>query len=366
MAVDGEVRRRLRSEPVAGCCRPRLSWPASGRFDDRRVGRDSLLEQKLRSAHHRLGVEPPRHQVVEQGVGQGHQAHALMMGHVRSHDRQSRILGEPFRRVIDGLVEAEWPLGPVAGQTPEVRQGFAGSDHRRHDRRVRGDNPILLQPPLEAQPGHAERLILIIALEELGIVCGFGDPPGDSELLAILDLAGHGGPARLGEQRIGQGAQEQSRHQVLEHRPAPGDQADPPRRPDVGAPELEPVAPGGVSARDRQVAGQAGFRGEQVVAGPVELPLAQVRADREEVPFRLVERAEVHGGGKGVGAVDELEQAIAQAGCRGVTGNRLVLASAAAIPTASVPAIASPPRRDSSSRLKRFAGSAPRPAGRLS
>ena len=51
--------------------------------------------------------------------------------------------------------------------------------------------------------------------------------------------------------------QQQPRHQVLEHRAAPGEQADPPGGADERPAELEPVPPGHVAAGDGQEAGQA-------------------------------------------------------------------------------------------------------------
>ena len=59
-------------------------------------------------------------------------------------------------------------------------------------------------------------------------------------------------------------------HQVLEHRPAPGEQADPAGGLDERPAELEPVPARGLAPGDRQEARQARLRGQQVVAGGVE------------------------------------------------------------------------------------------------
>ena len=134
--------------------------------------------------------------------------------------------------------------------------------------------------------------------------------------MAILDLAGHGCPAGFREQRVGQAAQQQARHQVLEHRPAPRDQANPSRGVDVGPAKLEPVAARSISSSDVQVARQARLRGQQVIAGPVEIPVAEVGPDRVKMPFRLVQRTEVHRGAEGLGAIGQVEQPIAQTGSR--------------------------------------------------
>ncbi len=276
-----------------------------GSLDDRRVVRDPLLQQQLDGANHRLGMKPARHHIVEQRVGQGHQAHPLVVGHVRPHDDAPLALGQAVGRVVDRLVEAISALGSLLGQAAQVFQGLARCDHRGHGRGVGGDDPVLVQSLLEPQSRHAERLVVIIAVGVLGGVCRLGDAPGKAQLLAVLDLPRHGRAARLGQQRAGQAAQQQPGHQVLEHRPAPGDQADPARHADEVPAKLEPVAARGLAPRDGQVARQAGFRGQQVVAGVVELSLRQVEADREEVAIGPVQRPEVHAGGEGLGTVGQ-------------------------------------------------------------
>ena len=124
--MAGVVSRRLSSgAAVAGRRPPAAPARRLRRLDDRRVARDPLLQQQLDGADHRLGVEPAGHRVVEQGVGQGHQAHPLVVGHVRPDDDRPLPLGEPVGRVVDRLVEAVGPLGPLGGEAAEVLQGLA-------------------------------------------------------------------------------------------------------------------------------------------------------------------------------------------------------------------------------------------------
>ena len=84
---------------------------------------------------------------------------------------------------------------------------------------------ILLQSLLEPQARHAEGLVLVIAVGVLSGVGRLGDAPGQAQLPAVLDLPRHGRAARPVQQRPGQAPQEQPGHQILEHRPAPRDQA---------------------------------------------------------------------------------------------------------------------------------------------
>ena len=151
-------------------------------------------------------------------------------------------LGTRSRRVVDRLVEAIRSLGALLGEAAEVFQGLARREHRGHDRRVGGDDMILLQPLLEPQARHAEGLVLVIAIGVLSGEGRLGDAPGQAQLPAILDLPRHGRAARPVQQRAGQAPQQQPGHQILEHRPAPRDQPDPARRANEVPAQLEPVA----------------------------------------------------------------------------------------------------------------------------
>ena len=104
--------------------------------------------------------------------------------------------------------------------------------------------------------------------------------------------------------------------------PAPRDQADPARRADERAAELEPVAARRLAPRDGQVARQARFRRQQVVAGVVEPPLRQVEADREEVAIGPVQRPEVHRGGQRLGPVGQAAEPIQPFRRRGLANGR--------------------------------------------
>ena len=128
-------------------------------------------------------------------------------------------------------------------------------------------------PRFSPRPGHAERLVLVVAVGVQGVEGRFRDPPGHAQLPAVLDLPGHRRAARLGDERAGQAAEQQPRHQVLEHRAAPGEQPEPPRAADERPAELEPVPARRIAPRDGQEARQARLGGEQVVTGAVEPPL---------------------------------------------------------------------------------------------
>ncbi len=48
---------------------------------------NALLQQQFAGGDHRLDMEPPPHQPVLQGVGDGDDGHALVMRHVAVHHR---------------------------------------------------------------------------------------------------------------------------------------------------------------------------------------------------------------------------------------------------------------------------------------
>ena len=149
-------------------------------------------------------------------------------------------------------------------------------------------------PRLEAQPGNAEPPVLIHLVHVDRVVARLGDAPGHVALPAVLDLARDGGLAGLLQQRVLVAGQEQPRHEVLEHRAAPRHQAEVAAVAGEQAAESEPVLLRHLALRDQQVAGQAGFGGQQVVPGRIAPPLAHVVADAQQVARPVVEELEVH------------------------------------------------------------------------
>ena len=311
--VSGEVKRRLIGATVSTRSVLGQVFGLHLGFrglDDRRIIGNPLLKEQVDGTDHRLGVEPPRHHIEKERVGQGHQAHPLMVRHERPDDDPPLALGHPIAGVVERLIETIGSLGTLLGKAAEVFQGLARREHRGHDRRVGGDDMILLQSLLEPQPRHTESLVLVIAIGVLSGVGRLGDAPGQAQLPAVLDLPRHGRAARPVQKRPRQASQEQPGHQVLEHRPAPRDQPDPARRANEVAAEVEPVAAGSLAPRDGQIARQARFRRQQVVACVVELPLRQVEADGEEVAIGPEQRPEVHRGGQGFGTVGQAAEPI--------------------------------------------------------
>ena len=116
-------------------------------------------------------------------------------------------------------------------------------------------------------------------------------PTGSSFCVAVLDLPLHRVPAGVIEHRVAEGAREQQRHQVLEHRAAPGQQRLACATSTIpGAAQREPVLGGHIAFRDRHQARETAFARQQIVVA-AEFPRAAHRiADAEQ--FALPRRRE--------------------------------------------------------------------------
>ncbi len=138
---------------------------------DRRRARHALLQQQLRGLHARVGVEAPHHRVAEQDVGERDEGHALVVGHEGPHDgsvgrvaglARAELGGGPVR-VVDRLVVAVGPRAPVVRQAPQVAHRELRLHHRGEGRRVRSHDQLVGEAPFQAQAGHAEGLVLVVA-----------------------------------------------------------------------------------------------------------------------------------------------------------------------------------------------------------
>ncbi len=216
------------------------------------------------------------------------------------------------RRVVDGLVVPEATLGTGGGQARQVLQRRLRRDRQRQRRRIRGDHEIVGQATLEAEPGHAERLVLVRVVPVAHVVGRFGDAPRHSTLSSVLHLARHGAAIGGVEQRVREGPHQQRRHQVLEHRRAPRQERGHAVDAHRATPEMEPVPLGHVAAGDRDEAGQPGLGRQQVVVRHVEdagaLGIREAVPDRELVPRAVVEEPERHLVGERAAALREVQQ----------------------------------------------------------
>ena len=114
----------------------------------------------------------------------------------------------------------------------------------------------------------------------------------------VLDLSRRARPAALIEQRAGEAAHQQQRHQVLEHRAAPRHQRGSTVHARDQAPEVEPVVLRHVALGDGDEAGESRFRRQQIVERAVRaagtIGVREPVADREDAPPAIVEKTKPH------------------------------------------------------------------------
>ena len=94
----------------------------------------------------------------------------------------------------------------------------------RHQRGIRRNHQVIAQAALKAQPRHAKSAVLVVLVGIEAVKAGFRDAPGHALRFPIGDLVQDRALGAVCQQRARVGAQEQRRHQVLEHGRAPGEQ----------------------------------------------------------------------------------------------------------------------------------------------
>ena len=256
--------------------------------------RYALLQQQQRGLERRVGLEAALHRLVEQQIGQRQQAHALVVRHVRAHDRAGLAARQARRRVVDRLVVTEGAGQALVGQALQVLDGGSRFDHQRHHAGVRRHHQVLGQAALEAQTRHAEGAVLVVQVGVGGVVARLGHAPRHTALAPIADLAVDGREHGLVQQRVVVARHHQHRHQVLEHRAAPRQQQGVAVHRGEQASEGEPVGLRHLALRDGGEAGQAHFGGQQVVVAGIAAVLVDVVADGHQVACRVVEEAVFH------------------------------------------------------------------------
>ena len=113
-------------------------------------------------------------------------------------------------------------------------------------------------------------------------------------LPAILDLACHRCAVALVEQRPREAAQEEARHEILEHGATPGEQGHRTGRAGERPAELKPMSLGHIPARNGQETGKPGLRRQQIVVGIVQPAQGKVVANGKQMTPLVVKDFEIH------------------------------------------------------------------------
>jgi hypothetical protein len=219
-----------------------------------------------------------------------------VVSHVRTDHRDWSVFRQPGGGVVEGLVETVPTAGAGGGQATEVPESGRRIDHGRQARRIGSDDDVLAEPPAQSEARHSEVRILVRHLQVARVVARLRYAPGDTPLGTVRDLAAYDEPACLVQQAPRRRPHHQGRHQVLEHRSRPGHEDRVLFDGRQGTAEPEPGRDRDIALRDRDEARETGLRGEQVVPAGVEAPVRDTVPDREELPHRVEEEAEVHAG----------------------------------------------------------------------
>ena len=110
--------------------RRRSSWMLGElggvRVEGRGLG-NPLLEQQRGRLEQRIRLESLLHRTVQEQIGQGEEAHALVMGHERPDDGARLPAGQTGRGVVDGFIEAVSPSNPSAASRCRFRHASSGA-----------------------------------------------------------------------------------------------------------------------------------------------------------------------------------------------------------------------------------------------
>ena len=254
---------------------------------ERRGLGNALLEQQRGRLEQRVRLESLLHRPVQEQIGQGEKAHALVMGHERP-DHGARFPARQSRRgVVDGFIEAVFAFQPFGGEPLQIQACLLGRHHQGERRGIRRNDQILGEPAFEPQAGHAERAVLVVEMNVDRVVAGFRNTPRQPALLSILDLPFHRRLVGLVEQGVFVGRHHQKRHEVLKHRTAPRKEDRLSTGGGEQAPQGKPAFLRQLPLRNRHETAQSRFRSQQIVVTRVPASLPDVVADGQQMT-RLV------------------------------------------------------------------------------
>ena len=253
----------------------------------------TFVQQRRHRFHMRVAHTPAPRRAVQQHVGNGHDAHALVVRHEgvdagEAHCRSLACSAEIER--FDKTVTR--PRGQRFERC-EVRYRAVRLDLRCKRSGVRRDHQFVGRGAAQGQAWHTLRCVLVGQRVVTRGVGRLGNAPGHVVFAREADLLVQRGEAGAVQHAALWFFEHQRRHQVLEHRTRPRAQAgvftDRIERPA----ERGPVAHRHVALGDGQQAGQARFRRQQVVIARVELLLGDSVADVEQAALAVVQETEV-------------------------------------------------------------------------
>ena len=191
---------------------------------------NALEQQRLDGLDAAIRMKSLPHDATIQEVIDRHQAHALVMSHVAVDDDAFSAIAFLLTREVKRFIEGHSPIHAELFEALEVLNGGRRIYHQGECGGVGRHDQILFQSALQPERGNAEGSILIDPMRIDRAVGRLRDAPRHIAFVGIFDLSIYGSFAGVIEQRVAKAERKQTRHQVLKHRAAPGQQYLPPQR----------------------------------------------------------------------------------------------------------------------------------------
>ncbi|MNV10956.1 hypothetical protein D3C71_1015020 [compost metagenome] len=125
------------------------------------LARGALLQQRQHGFDAGMRRAPALRNATQQHVGQRHDGHALVVGHVGADQREPLAMGLAFGREVQRLVKAVAPPRRQCGQRSEVGAGCAGIHLGGQRRGIGGNHQLAHGRAAQGQAGHALRRVLV-------------------------------------------------------------------------------------------------------------------------------------------------------------------------------------------------------------
>ena len=235
----------------------------------------------------------PPNAVPSQGIDPGQNAHAHMVGHP-APDLLRLPAPAALRREVQGLAKAPAPHGPQPFQAPQIPHRPHRIQRQCQKAGIGRHHQVLVLAPLQRQGLDAAGFVAVAQSRIQGVERALRNAPRlprrDPPLLGI-EAEGAG----LVKQASGLRGQKQRGHQVLEHGARPAGQAPDPVLLEPGPTQSSPVPDRRLAPGHRQVAGERGLAGHQIVPAARAALQNRVIADIEQLPLPVIQQAEVHG-----------------------------------------------------------------------
>ena len=210
-----------------------------------------------------------------------------MMDHEGTDGDAFFVRWQPLRCIIHRFIKAEFSAASIAGQPLQIFTCLNRRNHQRQRRGVGSNHQVLSQSSFQAQPGNAKGAVLVVQLSVSPVVTGLRNPPRHAASVSISDLLLHRRPASMIQQGVLKIGHDQQRHQVFEHRAAPGNQDWLIPRSDQQAAHGEPMVLRNLPQRDGDVTAQSRLRGQQIVEAGIVAPFGDVETGGEQIPRRV-------------------------------------------------------------------------------